>query len=795
MTLKKKIVLITLLILSAAVVFIIKHMDMETFEERDLKGDTLYSQGKYEQAVTTWSRLLKKKSAYPELYEKVGLAFLKLADWKNARKYFEKARLMLPQVHGIDLQLTRIDLELIRIDLLSGDLLGAEKRCLKLLKLNENMADDPEFNTVYGDLMVLSGNLKRAETYYRKAHLTDPTSARYALKMAICLVSQGRGEDAGTFFELAKAASDNSPELLVQMAEYFILLKEYDRAENYLNRALEMNPHDPELKIRGAKFYFFMGKLESAEILLADLLESQQDNIVFKKMLADIYLSLKRMPDAEKIISEIRAVVGDDDPEYNLIQGKYWLLSGNPVYAATHLKAAVDLIPGFVFARYYLSVAYLAAGQKQLAENSVTKTLMYDPEHTSSQLLMTDLLYKKKRFDLAEEYLDQVIAKEPESYRAYMLKGLNALSLEDYDLAVVQFVKAFALDSQAVAPLYYLGVSSELANRQADALLYYKQAMARQSGFADISYRYAMLLVNMGRADKAEAFVEELVTTHSDRPYLYYVAAEVFLKNSREQQAITYLQNAVSDMECPAYFYIKLAKIYQSRGDGVNSLRILEECLSIYPHSKNVWITMAQLYLDSGKLHDAMALLEKAEKKLPNDPEILSNLAWCYLETDSNLDMALEYARSAYEKMPENSAIADTLGWAYYKKKSFGQASWILTETEMREPDNGWVLYHLGMSLYREGKLPGALEKLKKAAQQQQTLSQSVLETINKYIERLVEKDLSKDPPLVDNDTMDMLDQNSALDFPETTREYEDDILEPQWQDQEGMLKESQRQW
>lgn len=776
MTVRKKTIIIILLILSAFVVLISERIRTEHAEETILKGDMLYSQGKYEQAVNVWNEIIEQKSGHSELYQKIGRAFLKLANWNRAREYFERARSMSPEAYGVDL-------ELIQLELLIGDLPAAEKRCLKL---QEKIPDNPEFNTVYGDMMILSGDLKRAETYYRKAHLSDPGSSRYALKVAICLVAQNRQEDADTFFKLAQTLSDNSPKIIAQMAEYCILLKEYDRAETYLKQAIDMAPDDLGLKIRMAQFYFLTGKMENARTLLTELVASQQDNISFKKMLADINISLNRLAEAQSIILELKEVAGNDDPQYNLLQGKYWLFKGNPVYAASHLKTAVDAIPEFVSARYYLSVAYLAAGQKQLAENSVTRTLMYDPDHTDSQLLMADILYKKGQFDLSEGYLDKVAAKEAENYRVYMLKGLNALSLEDYDRAAIQFLKAFRLDPRSVAPLYYLGVSSEFAGRLDDAMLYYEKAIARESGLADISYRYAMLLIKTGRTDKAETFIKEIIGRHPDNAELYYIAAEIFLKNSREDRAISYIESAISRMNPPPYFYIKLAQIYGNKGDTARSISILEECLNLHPFSRDAWIVLAQVHLDSGHMEDAITILEQAEKKLSYDPEILSNLAWLYLETDSNLDMALEYARSAYEKMPLNSAIADTLGWAYYKKGSFAQASWILTDTALKEPENRWILYHLAMSLYREGKLPEALETFKRVTKpsRQKNLPGSILGIVNQHIQKLENKKDSHDVP-VESYGAHSMDDKELLDFPDKfSPKDEDDILEPQWQEE-----------
>ncbi len=784
MTSKRKKIIITLLILLSVVVFTVRHGKRGSFEEKIFKGDALYSQGDYEESIRVWKQLIGDSNNDAELYEKIGRAFLKLANWNKAKEYFEKARGMTDDGY-------MLDIEIIQLDILTGDLPSAEKRCLKL---KEKIPDAPEFNAVYGDMMFFSGDLKAAEIYYRNAHKSEPTSARYSLKLATCLLAQGRREDADTFFRLAQSLSYNSPKITAQLAEYFILLKEYDKAEEYLKRSLTMMPDDLGLKIRLAQLYFLAGNMEKAEDLLIELVASQKKNISFKKMLADIFISLNRMKEAENIISEIKAEVGHDDPQYNLIQGKYWLFKGDPVYAAAHLKSAVDMVPGFIFARYYLSVAYLAAGQKQLAENSLTKTLMYDPDHTDSQLLMADIFYKKSQFSISQQYINKVMLNKTESYRVYMLKGLNFLSIKEYDSANTEFLKALKLDPKSVSALYYLGVSSELAGRKVDAITYYEKAMTLQSGLSDITYRYVMVLLHSGNTKKAENFIEELIKTHPDHFDLYYIASEVFWKNGNEINSISYLETAISKKRCPAYFYVKLSRIYWNKGKNERAINILKDCLTLHPFNKDAWISIAQLHLETGKMQDAIILLEQAEKKLPYEPEILSNLAWLYLETDSNLDMALEYARSAYEKMPNNTAIADTLGWAYYKKGAFAQASWVLNEILIKEPDNVWILHHLAMSLYSEGKLTKALEIFKKVIQvSQKKTPVSILNTVNKYIKKIENKDTIDDIS-IETDELNPIDSNEIFKFPEKSIKDDEDILEPQWKKDDNFMNAKQIQ-
>ncbi len=768
---KKNVVI--LLIVSAVLFSLVKHMNKSDYHEFDLINNSELSNIEYRQAVKIWERMLLKDPQNLELLEKIGQAFLKLADFTKARKYFEKALIIVPNS-------INIHLELIRIDILTGDLVGAENKC-RILK--EKIPNDEDINSTYGDVMLLFNEFDKAEDCYRKAHLVNPGSPHHILKIATCLLARGKKNEALSFFNMVEQMKISSSRVLVQIAEFFTLSTDYDLAEEYLIQAVESEPGNIGLKIKLVQFYFFTNNLERAEQILSPLITKDSDSIYLQKILADVYISLNHLENARKLLMDIKKSARADDPEYNLLQGKFWLFSGNPVYAVSHIKSALDVIPGFVSGRYYLSVAYLAAGQKQLAENSLTKTLLYDQNHTDASLLMAVMLYKKNMYDLSLEYLNRVVKNEPENFRVYMLKGLNYISLEKFDQAVIEFLQAYAIAPETAPPLYYLGLCSQYLGRPGEALEYFEQVLKRIPGLADVSYRYTMLLIKTGKARQAEEYILETIKKQPDNLYLQYIAAQVALKNSKVQEAVEFLIAGTSKPGCPAYFFLQLAQIYEDQKADAKALETLTKCVEILPYTSEAWVKLAHFHLNYGKKEDAIKVLEKAEKKLQADPDILSNLAWLYLETDTNIDMALEYARAAYEKMPGNKAFADTLGWAYFKKGALTQASWILSEIEQDDPENGWVLYHLGMTLYKEGKLSGARDKLFRAAKT--NLPQTEIEQITQLLVRLDQNDISenKNNYVEENNLFDI---NSILSSP-GNQEEDSDILEPQWQQKRTM--------
>jgi cellulose synthase operon protein C len=153
-------------------------------------------------------------------------------------------------------------------------------------------------------------------------------------------------------------------------------------------------------------------------------------------------------------------------------------------------------------------------------------------------------------------------------------------------------------------------------------------------------------------------------------------------------------------------------------------------------------------------------------------PVFLSNLAWLLLENNKDPNRALTLAQTAYERLPRNTAIADTLGWAYYHKGIYSQAAWLFSDILQTSPDNPLVHYHLGMTLYRQGRVDKAVHHLQTAKQtglppNQEQAADTILAEV---------KTLDESSP----DAAVSADAETLLRFPEGPDD-EADIITPEW--------------
>ncbi|WP_041273192.1 tetratricopeptide repeat protein [Desulforapulum autotrophicum] len=767
----KKVFFLLAAVLFLAWFFLLRQTITSSFEQT---GDLYFAQRDYKQAIVEWEKALGQGSNDPIIMGKIGNAYLRLAKFDRAEKTFERA---------VELDLGAVDIhfELVRLSLLNGEFASAENRCA-LLKTK--VPFNPEVEILLGDMAVLGNHMEQAEKFYRNAVDLSNGSPRSLIKLATCLVMLGKRQEADTLFAIADKTGMQSPRVLVQMADYFFVSGRDEDAEACLVEALKKEPKDLDLKVRLARFYRSTHALERAETVFAALVADDPANLYFKKMVGDIYISLNKLNNAEQVISDMGQLLQKPDPDFEMLQGKYWLFKGNYVYAATHFKSAVDLSPGFFWAHYLLSVAYLMGGQNQLGENSLEDALYFYPDQPQALLLMASILYKKGKYSLGLDYLNRLKEKAPENCRAHRLTGLNLLALESYEKARVAFTSALLIRPEDPASLYLLGITAEAMNMKSLAIACYTKVLDKNPRLVDVIHRYASLLMGQGDLKAADGLMARLLDKNRDNPYYHYVAALVDVRAKRFATAEDHFKRAILPGKPLGEVHVGLADLYISQGRILDAISTLEACTSTIPCFVDAWTGLAGIYLKTDKPLEALAVMERAEKKLPDSPAILGNLAWLYLETESDLNLALDFARKAYELSPGDPAISDTLAWAYYKKGAFSQAAGLLASVEEKDPKNGVVLYHHGMTLYGQGKLSEAVEKLKKAAKT--ALGEADLNQINEILSRISSQTAVKVPHAVstmgDKFKFDTFELEKSP-FQETQDAMQsEEMLQPQWQ-------------
>lgn len=678
----------------------------EKFNTLLKQGDTFFDQKDYENALTTWNKAYSVEPTANYLLRRIGNAHLRLANLTMAVDAYTKFLQFFPQYYDVRLEVGKIYLLLGKFD--------EAKAYIKDLKKDFKQLPDP--HVLLGDLMLVYHKYEDAEYNYRKALKLKPTFQPAAAKLMSCLYAQNKTDAAEKQYQALLSLKPNTPEILVQIGNFWNLKGDYRTAEKFFFQAIELSPEDVGLKKMLADFYFYQQEFQHAETLLRYALEIAPDSKYLTHMLIEVLLSQHKLTEAHAILMPLFKE-NDEDVELHLLKGKYHLLNMEYINAVVHFKFAVSKNTNLYLAHYLLGVAYLAGGKNQLARQSLQKVLMLNHTFTDAELLMADFYYKTDELDLGLEHADRIINREPNNFRAHLIRGNILLAQKNYTEALHEFDIAEKISPGSLQALYYQAFAKEKLKHFDEALEMYLIMLVQHPNNADIAQRYFSVVSETSGKPIAINNLKELIKQTPDNSYLYHLLGTAYFTENNLDLAQGYYQKSIEINPGLVSSYLRLADIYNRIDQAGKQIDILEKCIQMAPNFTNPYDRLAHLYLQNRQPEKAISTIEAAQKINPDLPLLSANLAYLYLEygEDEMLIKAFDLARKAYEQQPNHPAIADTMGLAYLKKKHLDQAIWYFTEAKQKNPDHPVIHFHLGYAFFEKKDTAYALKHLDRA--------------------------------------------------------------------------------
>ncbi|PLX40423.1 MAG: hypothetical protein C0609_12035 [Deltaproteobacteria bacterium] len=245
-------------------------------------------------------------------------------------------------------------------------------------------------------------------------------------------------------------------------------------------------------------------------------------------------------------------------------------------------------------------------------------------------------------FDLSILYLDRLIEQEPEDRYQYLLGTVKSRK-GDYDGAI----KAFR----------------EVADKE-----FFDMAQAN----------IYVALSRSGRADEAQAILEEVSSDIPEDPTSVYALAEFLSREGKSESALALLEGYISahgKPSDPRFFFIK-GTVLDALGDWAGSIAEMREVIALEP----------------------------------GDPYALNYIAYTHSINDGDLVEAEEMVRRALEIKPESGPFLDTLGWVLYQAGRYEEAREALKRAVALTPDDAVIAEHLGDTELKLGNTGAARE-------------------------------------------------------------------------------------
>ena len=383
------------------------------------------------------------------------------------------------------------------------------------------------------------------------------------------------------------------------------------------------------------------------------------------------------------------------------------------------LSKAVSLASNKSGLQIRLGKAYRKAGQPDLAIAAIEQALRTSPEDTAGYSELASIYDERGARQKYLDFLVQLVAKQPGSYRAHLKLGDEYLLQHKYDQAIDALKLAASLNTEESDP--YDGLSAMYYERgeQEKYLDFLLQLTAKKpdSFYArvELGYEYRM----EHKYDQAIDTLKQATTINPKSEWPWRVLGLVYKDRLDYDKALEMFGKA-NEVLSSRLSFREIADLLRLKGEYDKALDNIDQALKLDDKYTDGYVIKAAILFDKNKKEPgaAIALLEAAVSKVPSSPAIPATLAWYY-------NNARDYTKAA-AACRAALAISPTYAYAYQ----------VLANAQEQQNDNAAALtsvrkaiqydpadednYGLFMDLYhKSGKDAEGIQALKEFLGQQ----------------------------------------------------------------------------
>jgi len=216
---------------------------------------------------------------------------------------------------------------------------------------------------------------------------TDSDLAYYHYTLGVASLNEQNAAGALKEFLEAEKFDDRDPEIQAGMAQAYLLKRAYDLAEERFEIALKLSDEDPKYNNNLGSLYLTMGRYDDAIIAF----QTAADNLLFDRpemSWAGIGLAnvqKQDYPAAERAYRKAMEI----NPTYYMASfrlGELYYKQDRPVEALDMFTHTVDLVPGFLNARYWLGLVYMKMKEPEAAKKAFLEVIRRDPKSDMARL-------------------------------------------------------------------------------------------------------------------------------------------------------------------------------------------------------------------------------------------------------------------------------------------------------------------------------------------------------------------------------------------------------------------------
>ena len=252
--------------------------------------------------------------------------------------------------------------------------------------------------------------------------------------------------------------------------------------------------------------------------------------------------------------------------------------------------------------------------------------------------------------------------------------------------------------------------------RYDDARGHFDRLLKENPDNPDVIYPVAMLALQHGDTTTGRTQLEHLLETDfPDKSTIHFFLGQLDQEQKRPQDALEhYRQVTTGEQYIPARS--RTAQILIQQGKIDDAREVLHDTHSNSNADRTQLIlTESQLLREANRQNDAYIVLEAALSAHPDNPELLYETALT-AERIGKPEQLDKHLKHLLELKPEHAHALNALGYSWAERNTrLPEAHDLIAKALKLSPEDPFIMDSMGWVLFRQGKLPEALQTLEKA--------------------------------------------------------------------------------
>jgi cellulose synthase operon protein C len=484
------------------------------------------------------------------------------------------------------------------------------------------------------------------------------------------------------FVSLMLAGCGEKPEAMISSAKDYLAKNDNKAAVIQIKNALQKNPDQPEARFLLGEALLNSGDPVGAETELRKALALNYPQDPIMPLLANALLAQGQ---AKKLTDEFgKTVLTDKTTE-----------------------------AGFLTS---LATAYAAQGQAEPAQASLNAALAVAPDYAPAKLIQAQLKAGQRDFDGAMALIDEVLAKTPQSFEAWKLRG----DLLRY--AKNQPVEALAAYRKSVdiQPDFLAGQTAVITlllqqNNLPDAATQIDQLKKVAPNHPQTKFLQANLAYQQKDLKAARDLIQQVMKVAPNNVQALQLAGAIELQLNSPAQAEAYLSKALQAMPGLPLARRLLVMTYLRSGQPTKALDTVKPGLLGDRVDPALYPVAGEVFLQNNDLKNAETYFAKATQQDPKNARNRTSLALTHMiggQVDSAFGELQNIAASDAGITADLALIS-----AHLRRQEFDKALKAIDGLEKKQPDKPLAANLRGRVLLAKRDEVGARQSFEKALQ------------------------------------------------------------------------------